>query len=198
MSSAWRFTALLLLSVAWVPLAAPGPARAGETAEHYEQIYLTHDQALKVALPGAEAIVPRAVTPTAAERKAAERQLGRHLEEPSYTFYEGRTRGQASGYAVILEEKGKYHPITFVVSLAPDGAVRDVAVMIYRERRGDAVKRRRFLNQFLGKTADDALMVNRDVVHLTGATVSSWALAAGVKKAVVLFDALGPRLKGAS
>jgi hypothetical protein len=62
--------------------------------------------------------------------------------------------------------------------------------MTYRERRGDAVKRKRFLRQFEGKTAQDPIMVNRDVVHLTGATVSSWSIAAGVKKAVVLFDAL--------
>jgi hypothetical protein len=62
--------------------------------------------------------------------------------------------------------------------------------MTYREKRGDAVKRRRFLNQFRDKTDADPIMINRDIVHLTGATVSSWSLAAGVKKAAVLHDLL--------
>jgi Na+-translocating ferredoxin:NAD+ oxidoreductase RnfG subunit len=89
-----------------------------------------------------------------------------------------------------MDEQGKYYPITFIVGLRPDGRVREVAIMVYRERRGDAVQRRRFLDQFIDKGAADALMVNRDIVHLTGATVSSWSVAAGVKKATVLFDEL--------
>ena len=117
-------------------------------------------------------------------------RLGRKLSEESFTFYEGLQSGRVVGHAVVLDEVGKHFPITFIVGLTQEGAVREVAVMIYREKRGDAVKRRRFLNQFKDKTAQDPIMVNRDIVHLTGATVSSWSLAAGVKKAIVLFDTL--------
>ena len=46
------------------------------------------------------------------------------------------------------------------------------------------MRRRRFLGQFQGKGSGDPLMINRDLVHLTGATVSSWSIAAGVKKAL--------------
>ena len=168
---------------------APPPAIA-ETPVFYEQVLLSKDAALDVALPGHDKVVTRTLTPTPEQRKLAQRKLGRKLEEPSFTFYEGWKNGQVMGYAMVLDELGKHYPITFIVGLTPEGEVRDTAVMVYRERRGDAVKRRRFLNQFKEKGADDPIMVNRDIVHLTGATVSSWSIAAGVKKAVVLFDVL--------
>lgn len=165
------------------------PARA-ETPEHYEQIYLTQEQALRVAIPDAEKVTPRPVTPTAEERKQIERRLGRKLEESSYVFHEGTRGGKTVGYALVVDELGKYYPITFIVGMKPNGEIREVAVMVYRERRGDAVRRGRFLNQFDGKTSADPLMVNRDITHLTGATVSSWSIAAGVKKALVVFETL--------
>ena len=178
--------ALALLAV--LAALAPGPARAEIVPEVYEQVWLTPAQALAVALPGADRVVPRAFTASAEARTKAERRLGRKLEEGTWTFHQGLKGGQTSGWALIIDEKGKYHPITFVVGLAPSGAVGEVAVMVYRERRGEAVRRRRFLGQFQGKSAADPLMVNRDIVHLTGATVSSWSIAAGVKKAAVLFE----------
>ncbi|MBO9540817.1 FMN-binding protein [bacterium] len=177
--------------VAFAAIATALPAFAEEEAPQlYEQVYLTKDQALKIALPAGDPVTTRTYAPRAEERKRIERRLGRKIEDDSFTVYQSASGGKPSGYAMILDEQGKYYPMTFVVGIKPDGSVRDVAVMVYRERRGDAVKRRRFLNQFLGKTSDDALMVNRDVVHLTGATVSSWSIAAGVKKAVVIIDEL--------
>ena len=165
------------------------PALA-ETPEHYEQIYLTQEQALRVAIPDADKVTPRPVTPSAEERKQIERRLGRKLDESSFVFHEGTRGGKTVGYALVVDEIGKYYPITFIVGIKPGGEVKEVAVMVYRERRGDAVRRGRFLNQFEGNTSSDPLMVNRDVTHLTGATVSSWSIAAGVKKALVVFETL--------
>ena len=178
-----------LIASLLLALLATSPALA-ETPEHYEQIYLTQEQALRVAIPDAEKVTPRPVTPTAEERKQIERRLGRKLEESSYVFHEGTRGGKTVGYALVVDELGKYYPITFVVGLKPNGEIREVAVMVYRERRGDAVRRGRFLNQFDGKTSADPLMVNRDITHLTGATVSSWSIAAGVKKALIVFETL--------
>lgn len=164
------------------------PARAEVVPEVYEQIWLTPAQALAVALPGADRVVPRAFTASDAARTRVERRLGRKVQEDTWTFHQGLKGGHTTGWALIVDEQGKYHPITFVVGLTPAGAVGEVAVMVYRERRGEAVRRRRFLGQFRDKTGADPLMINRDIVHLTGATVSSWSIAAGVKKAVAIFE----------
>lgn len=164
------------------------PAHA-EEAEYSEQVYLSEAQALKQVLGGLQVEI-RKLTPTATQRKALQKQLRRKLDEPNYTLYVGKKAGKIVRYALILDEKGKHYPITFIVSLTPTASVDQVAVMVYRERRGDGVKRQRFLKQFHGKNAKDALEVNRDIVHITGSTISSWSIAAGVRKAVALLEML--------
>lgn len=164
------------------------PAQA-EEAEYSEQIYLSQEQALKQVF-GSLLVESRTLKPTAAQRKALQKQLRRKLTEPDYTLYVGKRGGKIERYALILDEKGKHYPITFIVSMTPQAAVEQVAVMVYRERRGDGVKRARFLKQFHGKTLKDPLEVNRDVVHITGSTISSWSIAAGVRKAVALVNTL--------
>ena len=44
----------------------------------------------------------------------------------------------------------------------------------------------RFLKQFRGKSTNDPIRMNRDITVLSGATMSSRALTAGVKKALIL------------
>jgi FMN-binding domain len=58
--------------------------------------------------------------------------------------------------------------------------------MEYRESRGGKVKEQRFLSQFHGKTSDDPIRVNQDIVNYTGATLSSYAIARGVRRALAL------------
>jgi len=88
-----------------------------------------------------------------------------------------------------MNEIGKHEYITFIVGVTPKGEVGDVAVMEYRETRGEEVKDRRFLRQFHGKKLTDPITVDRDIENYTGATLSSHAIATGVKKALVLVQA---------
>ena len=56
------------------------------------------------------------------------------------------------GYAVVVDEIGKVNPFTLIVSATPDFAVRDVALMVYREPRGGEITQKRFLAQYKGET----------------------------------------------
>lgn len=175
-------------SLSWADFAMGQPAHA-EEGEYSEQVYLSEAQALKQVF-GDLQIETQILKPTAAQRKALQKHLRRKLEEPQYTLYVGKKAGKILRYALILDEKGKHYPITFIVAMTPTASVDQVAVMVYRERRGDGVKRQRFLKQFKGKSPQDALEVNRDIVHITGSTISSWSIAAGVRKAVALLEML--------
>lgn len=155
-------------------------------AQAFEQVYLTPAAALKQVLPGAQSMEVRQVSLTPEKRRLLERHLGRKLTEDRVTFHLGRKGNQLTGYAVILEEIGKTEPITFAVGLTADLHVQDVAVMTYREKVGSEVRRSRFLGQFKGKSGDDRLSLNRDILPLTGATLSSAAITAGVKRALAL------------
>ena len=46
----------------------------------------------------------------------------------------------------------------------------------------------RFRRQFVGKTGRDPLRLNRDIDAVSGATISSGAMAVGVRRAAVLVD----------
>ena len=62
--------------------------------------------------------------------------------------------------------------------------------MIYREPVGTEVRRQRFLRQFRKKSAKDSLRINRDILNITGATMSVQAMTAGIKKVLVILDEL--------
>ena len=185
---------VLLLAGASALAAGASAARADELLVSPDgpeavKVYYTLDEALAEVFAKADTLWQEPWRPDAAAREAVETRLGWRLEEEEFVFHRARRGGRDLGRALVLEEKGRFKPITFLVHVRPDGEVGKVLVMVYRESRGDGVRRQRFLKQFRGRDADDPLRLNRDVVNLTGATLSSRALAAGVRKALVLTKA---------
>ena len=73
--------------------------------------------------------------------------------------------------------------------------VKDVVLMIYREDYGQKVRKRRFLRQFLGKTIEDPIQVNNDITSLSGATISSYSIATGVKRVLLKLHTLKDKIQ---
>jgi Na+-translocating ferredoxin:NAD+ oxidoreductase RnfG subunit len=156
-----------------------------------QEVLLSPEQALKEIFPeGARTALERRPI-DAATRARLEKQLGRHIAEDAVDVTRVFDAGGAfRGYAVITEEIGKYQPITFMVGVTPELSVRDVAVLVYRESRGGDVKRKRFLSQYRGKTVRDPIDANRDVINISGATISVRSMNAGVKRVLAELTAL--------
>src|SRR3954470_24959506 len=147
---------------------------------------LTQEQALKVVFPKSQSVKAETKTLAQDQRKTLEENTGLRFPEQEYPFFVATSKGQADGYAVILNEIGKHENITFIVGVSPKGKVMEVAVMEYRESRGGEVKEQRFLSQFKGKQSSDPIRVNQDIVNYTGATLSSYAISRGVRRALAL------------
>lgn len=162
---------------------------AEENPEYYEQVYLSDKDAISLVF-GDLKVEKKDIDLSDEKRKIIQKKLKRKIKDPSIPFYIGTKNGNVQKYALILDEVGKHFPITFIVSMDSKATVDQVAIMTYREKRGDAVKRKRFLNQFKSKGVNDPMEVNNDLISLTGATISSWSVASGVKKAVVLTEEL--------
>ena len=62
--------------------------------------------------------------------------------------------------------------------------------MVYRETRGGDVKRERFLSQYRGKTVRDPISTNRDIINISGATLSVRSMNAGVKRVLAELTAV--------
>jgi thiamine biosynthesis lipoprotein len=156
------------------------------------EVYLNEAQALAIIL-GEKAVVRKErKTLDEALRTKLERSSNLRFPESSYTFFIATRAGQAEKYAIQMNEIGKTEPITFMVGMSPEGKVTEVLIMVFRENRGWEVKEKRFLNQFRGKTLRSSIRVDEDIINYTGATLSSKAVARGVKRALFLLDAFYP------
>jgi FAD:protein FMN transferase len=159
-------------------------------AQQDTTVYLTLDQAPKAVFPGAQ-IERKDVASMPQFRDRIKEKLGRlqpTVWEPSYVTFTARESDQIVGYAVVVDEIGKVSPITLIVSTTPDFKVRDVAVMVYREIRGGEIAQRRFLAQYNGKRSTDPIQLDRDIVGITGATLSVQGANRAVHKALAVLE----------
>jgi FMN-binding domain len=155
--------------------------------------FLTLDEAPHAVFPEGTSVEQRYVPSTPQLREAVMGDLGStkpSLWEQDYVLFTVHRDGNLLGYAVVVEEIGKHRPITFVVGVRPDGAVQDVALMVYREPYGGEVRAPRFLAQYRGKNLTASLLPFRDIRNITGATLSAEAIGRGVRKALALLRAL--------
>ncbi|MBI5677785.1 MAG: FAD:protein FMN transferase, partial [Planctomycetes bacterium] len=116
------------------------------------------------------------------EKSSLEKLLSRRLYEDGFRTYIGKRDGAIQGYAIITEEIGKFHPFTFVVGVGTDGKITNIAILVYRESRGGEIAKKRFLYQFMGKSFKNPIRINKDIINITGATMSVQCMCAGVRK----------------
>ncbi|MEK6558651.1 MAG: FMN-binding protein, partial [Planctomycetota bacterium] len=158
-----------------------------EPADNFQlQAYLTEEQALALVFPECDEIAIDEFLMNAEEKLNLEKLLGRRLYEDGFKVYIGKNKGTIQGYAIITEEIGKFHPFTFVVGVKPNGKISNIAVLVYRESRGGEIVRKRFLYQFIGKSFKDPIRINKDVINVTGATMSVQCMCAGVRKVLAV------------
>jgi Na+-translocating ferredoxin:NAD+ oxidoreductase RnfG subunit len=150
--------------------------------------YLTEEQAIRILFAKSQQIRPEELRLTAEQKTRIQDRIGWKFPEDSFRSFVAQTNGKVDGYAVIQETIGKHRPITYIVGISPEGKVFDVEIMVYRESKGSEVKRKRFNAQYEGKTAQDPIRINKDIINVTGATMSVRSVSAGVKRALVLVD----------
>lgn len=152
--------------------------------------YFTARSVLADFFPKSQAVTFQRFELTTEQRAQLARRLGYELPRPSYTIYVAKTGETIDGYAVLDEEMGQHQPITFAVKLSPQGLLQRQEIMVYRERFGDEIRDPRFRQQFVGKSAASTLRPGEEIIAVSGATISSRAMAIGVRRALVLVDEL--------
>lgn len=152
------------------------------------QVFLDEQKASEIVLRGCDSIERQEKVLSAPERTDLEKAIGLRFSISRYTFLVGKRQGALCGYAVVMNEIGKSEPITFMVGVDKDGRAGEIALMVFRESRGWEVREPRFTRQFKGKRLEHPIRVNQDIMNYTGATLSSEAIARGVKKALALVE----------
>ena len=136
-----------------------------------DEVFLSEPQ-LAVALFGAGAVgAPAQLTLTDAELATVSKKLDKRVEVRTYSYVAVTdTASEPLGVVLEVEVVGQSQPIRFAVAVRPDGTLRDLEVMVYREPHGVEIRERRFRAQFAGKSERDPLLVGKDIDALSGAT----------------------------
>ncbi len=160
---------------------------ADEEKKFQLQVYLTKKQAFKIAFPEADEIKKEKQWLTSDQKLSIGELCLQTITENRFTFYLGIKSGKPVGYMLIDNIIGKSFPITFMTVLNLDGTVRDVEIMVYREPQGWEVRNKSFRSQFYGK---DSSTDSRDIMSISGATLSATSITRGVYKAMAAYRVL--------
>jgi hypothetical protein len=90
------------------------------------------------------------------------------------------------GYSVSLKVVSRSGPFRMLVAVSPEERVMDVQIPKYPHRRGRAVRKQSFLDQFKGVSYGTPLVLGEQVDGVSGATSSATAVTGGVRQALLL------------
>ena len=153
-----------------------------------EQYLMSPDEAIGEIFGDSHTTVTDTVALTSAQRQNISEDLHRSLADTHYTVHKIYSNDDLRGYAMVVNEYGKYRPITILVGIDTKFRVEGVRILVYRENRGGEVQRKRFLYQYRNKSSNDPIRINRDIINISGATISVRGVNAGVRKVLHLVE----------
>jgi Na+-translocating ferredoxin:NAD+ oxidoreductase RnfG subunit len=145
--------------------------------------YLSVDQAQRAIFPG-KSFTAASVKLTPAQRKSIEQTSGVRLLRDEQQVW----RVSGGGWFIVDEVVGKHDFITYAVGLNANGSVKQIEVMDYRETYGGEIRNENWRAQFVGKTSQSPLKLDRDIKNISGATLSCRHVTDGVKRLLALYE----------
>ena len=159
-----------------------------EEETNHAEIFMTEEEAVKIMFPKSERIRKTVIRLSQEKKDAIEQRIGWKFPEESFDVHIGETGSKIDGYAMVHNTIGKHKHMTYMVGVDTRGACTDVELLVFRESRGSDVGKKRFNAQYEGKTVSDPIRINKDIINISGATMSVRSISAGVKRVLVLVD----------
>ncbi len=152
------------------------------------EVFLTEEDAVKLMFPKSERIRKELLRVPMDKKAVIESRIGWKFPEDSFEVYIGETSEHIDGYAFVQNTIGKHKPMTYMVGVDAQGLVSNVELLVFREARGSEVRTKRFNVQYEGKSVLDPVRINKDIINISGATMSVRSMTAGIKRVLVLVD----------
>lgn len=152
------------------------------------EVFMSEDDGVKIMLPKSERVRKDVVKLSPEKKAQIEERIGWKFPEESFDIYIGETGTQVDGYALVQNTIGKHKPMTYMVGVDNKGRVSDIELLVFRESRGSEIRQKRFNTQYEGKTVLDPVRINKDIINISGATMSVRSMSAGIKRVLVLVD----------
>jgi len=152
------------------------------------EVFLTEDEGVKIMLPKSERVRKDRIKLSSEKKTQIEERIGWKFPEEEFEVYIGETGTRVDGYAMVQNTIGKHKPMTYMVGVDGQGSVSDIELLVFRESRGSEIRQKRFNSQYEGKTVLDPVRINKDIINISGATMSVRSMSAGIKRVLVLVD----------
>ena len=175
---------VLLLAIALV--ASPLAAAA--------KVFLTQEEALKLAFPGAT-IERRTVYLTEAEQAEAAKLSGGPRPSALVVVYLATQDGRPAGAAYFDTHVVRTQPETLMVVVDPSGAIARLEVLSFSEPE-EYLPKTNWYAQFPGRSLSDELAVKRGIRAVSGATLTVRATTEAARRVLAIHQVIGRRTAG--
>jgi len=145
----------------------------------WEEAFLTLDQAKKILWGDNTSLTAVAVQLTKEQMRAIGEASKVRVRNPEIAAW----RTAAGGWFILDQVIGKHENIDLAVAITPDGKVKGLEVLTYRESYGDEIRNPKWRAQFQGHGAEEPLLVlNRNIKNISGATLSCRHVTDGINR----------------
>ncbi len=150
--------------------------------------YMSVEQARALIFPQAQAFISAPVALTPEQVRHLERQSRVKVRSPNQQVWKVQADGTLLGWFILDQVIGKHELISYAVGINADGSLRQFQIVEYKEAWGSQIRELKWRDQFVGKTAADALEVGVDIANLSGGTMSATHVTDGIKRLLFLHD----------
>jgi hypothetical protein len=173
--------ARLVLALVLLGPASPGLAK----------VFLTQEEALKLAFPGA-VVARRTVFLTEADQKETAALCGGPPPSALAVAYVATRDGRLAGTAYFDTHVVRTLAETLMVVVSPEGKIARIEVLTFSEPE-EFLPREHWYAQFPGKALDDELSIKRGIRPVSGATLTARATTEAARRVLALHRVLARR-----
>ncbi len=152
-------------------------------------VFYSRSEIPRLAFPDAERVESKTFFLEPGQRRRIEELAHAPLDSNLIEVRIGRRGGRDIGYAFVDSHIVRTLPETLLVVLDSGGAVRAVHVLAFHEP-SEYAPSHRWLEQLSGAASPAPLRLGRGITGITGATLSSRAVAAATRRALALYAVL--------
>lgn len=149
------------------------------------KVFMNRDDALKLAFPGADRIDKRDIILTQKQAEEIESLSKSKLSTKLYIVYEGFKGDESLGYAIIDTHSLRTKTETVMFVINKDGTLRQAEILAFFEPP-EYMPVSNWIALFYGKSISDPLKPGKDIPNITGATITSTALARTMRQILAL------------
>ena len=154
----------------------------------YAVQYLTVSAAQKLCFPDCDKFVAAHVKFTPAQITAIEAASGEKELLRGQEIWRAMKGGKLEGFFIVDYVIGKHLVIDYAIALSPEGTVKQVEILNYRESYGGEIRNPDWRKQFVGKTPRSRFALNNGIANISGATLSSRHVTEGVRRVLATYE----------